>query len=250
MKLSRVSVVVVVAVCLLALSACSAGNPGPRGSTGSRGPTGKAGETGSQGPAGAVGATGATGASGARGATGAAGSTGATGLTGAAGATGATGAAGSTGAAGAAGATGAAGPAGPAAVSQYAYIYNLLGETIPAHADVVFSNNGDVTTGFAHVPNSAGIVVNASGEYVVSFSLTAVEPSQFGLTRNGQLVPGTIFGSASGDQQNTGTAILSAAAGDVLTLRSFEGATTVNLAPFAGGSLENSDAAFTIQKIG
>jgi hypothetical protein len=114
----------------------------------------------------------------------------------------------------------------------------------------VFSNNGDISSAFVHIPNTAGVVVNVAGEYEVSFSVSAVEPSQFGLTRNGQLVPGTIFGSASGDQQNTGTAILSAAAGDVLTLRSVEAATSINLAPFAGGGLENSDATLMIQKIG
>jgi hypothetical protein len=156
---------------------------------------------------------------------------------------------GATGAAGAPGAVGAPGPAGTASVPEYAYIYNLLGETIPSHADVTFSDNGDMSSGFSHVPGTADIVVAETGDYEVSFSLAADEPNQVGLTRNGQLVPGTIFGAGSGEVQNTGTAILSATAGDVLTLRSFEATSTIDLAPFAGGNLENADATFAIQKI-
>jgi hypothetical protein len=228
MKLSRVSIVVVIAASALALTACSTAPAGPKGSIGSQGPIGK---------------TGATGAAGSQGSAGAGGETGATG------ATGTTGPKGAIGAAGAPGAAGATGPAGPASIPQYAYIYNLLGETIPSHADVVFSDNGDMSSGFSHVPGTADIVVGETGEYEVSFSLAADNPNQVGLTRNGQLVPGTIFGAGSGEVQNTGTAILSATAGDVLTLRSFEATSAINLSAFAGGSLENADATFTIQKI-
>lgn len=231
MKLSRVSIVVVViAASALALSACSAEQVGPKGSTGSQGATGKTGATGATGSPGPAGASGATGADGATGATGARGATGATGSK------------------GATGAAGAAGPTGPAATPQYGYTYNLLFQTIASHGNVVFSNNGDFSSGLVHTPGTAQIIVNVAGEYEVTFSLSAQESNQFGVTRNGVIVPGSLFGSEG--QQNTGTVVLSAAAGDVLTLQNFEATTAIDLQPFAGGSLENSDATFAIQKIG
>jgi Collagen triple helix repeat (20 copies) len=232
-KLSRVSVVVVIALSVLALSACSTEQAGPKGSTGSTGAIGKTGATGAAGLQGADGATGATGAAGATGATGSKGATGATGATGSKGATGAAGAPGAT---------------GPAVVPQYAYIYNLASQTVSEYGDMVFSNNGDMTSGITHEAGTSDIDVSVAGEYEVTFSLSALEPNQFGVCRNGLLVPGTIFGSSSGDQ-STGTVILSAAAGDVLSLRN-QSTGAIDLDPTAGSWTYNSDATFAIQKIG
>jgi Collagen triple helix repeat (20 copies) len=231
-KLFRVSLVVVIAVSALTLSACSAEHAGPKGATGSHGAIGKTGAkgaTGSQGPTGAGGATGATGAAGAKGATGAAGSTGA---------------------AGAIGPAGAAGAAGTAGTPEYAYVYNLLSETIVSHGDVVFSDNGDMSAGIVHLAGTAGIVVNVAGEYEVTFTVTSDERNQFGISRNHSLVAGTLFGADTGGVPNGGTAIFSVAAGDVLTLQDDEATASYDLTPFAGGGLENADATFAIQKIG
>jgi hypothetical protein len=122
-------------------------------------------------------------------------------------------------------------------------------QTVAPEGDVLFSGNGDISSGLAHTANSADIDVNVAGEYEVTFSVSAQEGDQFGLTKNGRLVPGSLYGAGSGDEQNTGTVIFSAAAGDVLTLRSFEVSSSIDLAPFAGGSLENSDATLAIHKI-
>lgn len=226
MKLFRVSIVVVIAVSALMLTACAAGPVGPRGATGAQGPVGKTGPSGS---AGADGTSGTTATNGVRGATGPAGASGAP---------------------GAPGATGTAGGAGSADAPQYAYVYNLLFETINSHENVVFSDNGDISSGIVHVPGTADVVVNVAGEYEVSFTVSAVEPNQFGISRNHSLVAGTLFGTATGGVPNTGSAILSLAAGDVVTIQNDEATSSYDLTPFAGGGLENADATLAIHKIG
>jgi hypothetical protein len=233
-KLSRVSVVVVIAVSAFALTACSSAHAGPKGSSGAHGSIGKTG---------AKGSTGAQGLTGGGGATGAAGPAGANGSTGAAGPTGATGATGT------AGAPGATGPTGPAVVSQYAYVYNLTSQTVAQYGTVVFGYNGDISSGFVHAAGTSQIVVNAAGEYEVSFSVDSIEPIQFSVSRNGAPVPGTNFGSSSGEQETGGTVILSAAAGDVLAVLN-DGSNAADLDTSAGGWSYNANATFAIQKIG
>ena len=221
--------------------------------------------TGSQGAAGATGATGSAGASGSqglqgvRGEIGAAGSPGATGLQGvsgtpgAAGPSGPTGSQGVAGAEGAAGATGSAGPAGPASsngLSQYAYVYNLGEETVPLEADVTFDTNGVMTSGITHTPGAAGITLVNSGIYMVTFSVSGTQPSQMALFVNGTVVPGTVYGSGAGTQQNNGQAIVAIAADGVLTVRNHTSSAAVGLATPIGGTQESTNASVAIEKIG
>ncbi len=169
------------------------------------------GRTGVAGPTGATGPTGVAGPTGATGSTGVAGPTGATGSTGVAGPTGATG---STGVAGPTGATGSAG-----GLSQYAYIYNLDAQVVAIEADILFSANGVLTPGITHAPGTTDITLTDSGDYKVTYSVSAVEPSQMALFVNGAVVPGTVYGSGAGTQQNIGQVIATFSAGDVLTVR-------------------------------
>ena len=69
-----------------------------------------------------------------------------------------------------------------------------------------------------------------AGDYKVTFSVSGTEPSQMALFVNGTLVPGTIYGSGAGTQQNTGQVIVTFAAGDVLTVRNHTSAAAVGLA--------------------
>jgi BclA C-terminal domain/Collagen triple helix repeat (20 copies) len=210
---------------------------------------GSEGPPGLQGPAGEVGSQGTTGVAGAQGAAGAVGATGPTGAAGQAGATGAMGAAGPAGAAGAVGATGATGPAGSSGLSEYAYIYNLGGETVPLEGDVTFDSNGVLTPGITHALGSAGITLVTAGAYAVSFSVSGTEPSQMALFVNGTLVPGTVYGSGAGTQQNTGQAIFIAPAGAVLTLRNHTSSAVVGLATPIGGTQASSNASVVIEKL-
>jgi hypothetical protein len=242
------------------------GDTGAAGSTGAAGAAGSTGATGSQGATGAPGSTGATGSQGLQGVqgdTGAAGSTGATGSQGATGATGATGPAGSegtagidgapgpagsTGAAGATGPTGATGPAGNG-LSQYAYLYNVSAEVVPIEADITFDTNGILTSGITHSPGTAGIALVNAGTYKVTFSVSGVEPNQMALAVNGVAVPGTVYGSGAGTQQNTGQAIVTIVSGDVLTVRNHSSAAAVTLQTLAGGTQTSTNASVVIEKL-
>jgi hypothetical protein len=187
------------------------------------------------------------------------GATGATGGIGPAGPAGAGGAAGPTGPAGAAGTAGAPGPTGPtgaigatgeSGLSEYAYVYNVGAEVVPIEADIGFDTNGILTPGINHAPGAAGIQIVAAGTYEVTFSVSGVEPSQMGLFLNGSVVPGTVYGSGAGTQQDTGQAIFAVAAGDVLTLRNHSSSAAVTLQTLAGGTQTSVNASVVIEKLG
>ncbi|RXK32082.1 flagellar hook-length control protein FliK, partial [Bacillus velezensis] len=194
------------------------------------------------GATGAAGATGATGAAGATGATGAAGATGATGVTGAAGVTGVPGATGDIGPTGATGATG-------SGLSEYAYVYNLSAETVAIEAPVIFDSTGITTAGITHAPGTAQIIVTTPGDYEVTFSVSGVEPNQFTLFVNGGPVTNTVYGSGAGTQQNNGQAIITLAAGDILTLVNHTSAAAVTLQTLAGGTQTNVNASIVLKKL-
>jgi hypothetical protein len=119
-------------------------------------------------------------------------------------------------------------------------------------ADVTFDTNGlgAVTAGITHTAGTAAITILNAGVYKVAFSASTVESSQMALFVNGSLVPGTVYGSGAGTQQNTGQAIFGVAAGGVLTLRSYTSAAAVILQTLAGGTQTNSNASVVIEKLG
>ncbi len=88
-----------------------------------------------------------------------------------------------------------------------------------------------------------------AGDYRVAFSVSGVEPGQFGLFLNGASVAGTVYGSGAGTQQDTGQAIITIAAGDVLTLRNHSSAAAVGLQTLAGGTQGNVNASILVQKL-
>ncbi len=236
----------------------SQGATGPRGlegvrgevgAAGATGPTGPQGETGSNGAPGAQGGEGLPGEVGAAGPEGPAGPPGPPGEDGQDGAPGIDGAQGPAGSAGPAGATGATGPAGSNGLSQYAYIYNLGLETVAIEADISFDSNGVMTPGISHAPGNAGIEIVEAGTYEVTFSASGTEPSQFAIFLNGTLVPGTIYGSGAGTQQNTGQAIIIVPAGAVLTIRNHTSSAAVGLATPIGGTGASSNASVVIEKL-
>jgi len=153
------------------------------------------------------------------------------------------------------GATGSEGPAGPqgpagsSGLSQYAYIYNLGGEIVPLEADVTFDSNGVLTPGITHAPGAAGVTLTIAGTYEVTFSVSGTESSQMALFVNGTLVPGAVYGSGAGTQQNTGQAIFNAPAGAVLTVRNHTSSAAVGLATPIGGTQPSSNASVVIEKL-
>jgi hypothetical protein len=222
------------------------GSIGPNGSIGSTGPIGANGTVGATGSAGPAGIVGSTGASGANGTPGAAGATGATGPAGAVGATGSSGPAGTNGSTGAAGATG---PTGTNGLAQYAYIYNLAEENVPIEAPVTFDSNGVMTSGITHFAGSSAVTLVNPGTYEVTFSVSGTGPNQVALFDNETIVPGTVYGSGAGTQQNTGQAIFTVVAGDVLTLRNATSSAAIGLATPIGGTRASTNASLTIEKL-
>ena len=243
-----IGVVVIVGPSTLAAASCPPSGPAPpctstrftgsanaapcvpppancKGSAGTRGPRGFTGKTGARGARGATGATGPQGLQGIKGDVGAAGPAGAVGPIGATGATGTNG------------------------LAEYAYIYNLGAQSVAIEADISFDTNGVRTTGITHTPGTAGINIVNAGIYKIGFSVSGVEPSQMAVYDNGALVAGTIYGSGAGTQQNTGQAIITVAAGDVLTIRNHSSAAAVTLQTLAGGTQTNANASVTIEKL-
>jgi hypothetical protein len=218
---------------------------GSAGTAGSQGPIGAAGSVGGTGGQGLEGVQGVTGAAGSPGTTGSQGPTGAPGSAGGQGATGANGAPGLAGSTGPAGATG---PTASSGLSQYAHIYNLSPETVALEAAVTFDTNGVLTSGVTHEPGAVITLVN-SGTYQVTFSVSATEPNQMALFVNGVLVPGAVYGSGAGTQQNTGQAIINVGAGAVLTVRNHSSAAAVSLASVIGGTQASSNASVVIEKL-
>jgi hypothetical protein len=160
------------------------------------------------------------------------------------------GATGTTGLTGATGATGATGPAGSGS-SDYGYIYNLDDEVVPVEAAVNFSDNGLGTASFTHVLGSSQIQVANAGIYKVTFSVSGTEPNQFAVFLNGVVVPGSIYGSGAGTQQNNGQVIISIGANDILTLVNHTSAAAVTLAASTpiGGTAASVNASILIQRL-
>jgi len=238
------------------------GLTGTTGTTGSRGATGSAGASGPAGPTGQAGVTGATGAPGAPGVPGLVGptgnigpagndgATGPTGPTGAAGNDGAAGPTGATGAIGVSGPTGTTGVAGAAAQSEYAYIFNTDPLVVPILGAVSFSDNGPIGSAVVtHAPGTDSVTVNTAGVYEIGFSVTGVEPNQFALFVNGVPVPGSIYGSGAGTQQNTGVTMVALSTADVIELRNFSSASAVTLQTLAGGTEANVNASLTFLRL-
>lgn len=225
------------------------GASGRRGAVGARGATGLTGLTGVAGLAGMPGATGIQGQQGVSGDAGAVGAQGPTGTAGAQGPAGSVGAQGPVGPAGAVGAQGPAGPAGAVASREFAYVYNEGPAVVAIEADVPFDSNGVLSAGITHAPGGAGITFVTAGTYEVTFTLSGVEPSQMALFLNGASVAGAIYGSGAGTQPNTGQVIITADAGDVLTLRNHTSAAAVTLQTLAGGTQVNVNASILIEQL-
>ena len=225
------------------------GSPGPQGLAGETGATGSTGETGATGSTGETGVTGSTGKTGATGSKGETGATGSTGETGATGSTGETGATGSTGETGATGSTGKTGATGSQGLAAFAYIYNLDAEVVALEADITFSNNGIITAGITHTPGTSLISFVNAGDYSIWFNVAGVQSNQFTLFQNGLVVAGSTYGSGAGTQPNPGMVIITAAAGDKLTIRNHTSAAAVTLQTLAGGTQINANASILIEKI-
>ena len=87
-----------------------------------------------------------------------------------------------------------------------------------------------------------------AGDYKITFSVSGTEPSQMALFLNGAPVPGTVYGSGAGTQQNTGQVIVAIGASTSSRpqpfLRGGRG-----LASLIGGTQANANASVTIERL-
>lgn len=133
-------------------------------------------------------------------------------------------------------------------VKALAYIYNTNPQLCFIEADLTFSSNGYLT-GISHVPGSDLIFFEVSGTYKIMFSVSAVELNQFALFINGIPVPGGLYGSGGGTQQNNGMLIVSINAGDIITLRNHSSNSSVTLQSLTGGNQTNVNASILIEQL-
>lgn len=175
--------------------------------------------------------------------------TGSTGATGPQGQQGPIGAQGPIGTQGVTGPTGITGATGISGLSEYAYVYNLDAQVVAIEADINFSSNGVIVGTITHSPGTSTIQIGSAGDYSIWFYANGVEPNQFSLFQNGAPVAGSIYGSGAGTQGNAGMVIITAAAGDVLTVRNHSSASAVTLQTLAGGTQTDSNASILIQKV-
>jgi hypothetical protein len=162
---------------------------------------------------------------------------------GATGITGATGSAGANGVDGAKGDTGAAG-----GIGAYGYIYALNRQEVAIDAAVLFDAQTDLLN-IEHQLDSSVISILQDGNYLVSFSITGTEPNQFAIFVNGVVVPGSVYGSGAGTQQNHGQVIVGLRQKDTVTLVNFHSAAAVGLQSNSGGTEKNVVASVTLLKL-
>jgi len=112
---------------------------------------------------------------------------------------------------------------------NFVQIYNSSAQEIDENNNISFDYNDTTTYGFIHKPNTSEIIFTASGIYSIYFMIAGVQHNQFALFINNILVPGSIFSSAAGNQQNIGQKIVHANAGDILTIRNYLSGLTVHI---------------------
>jgi hypothetical protein len=118
------------------------------------------------------------------------------------------------------GTDGVTGPTGPAGGPLgFATIYNQSSQVVAAFSDVTFNTNGVLSPSFDHTPATPGVTILNAGTYLVQFIVGGGQPNEFGLFLNGSLVLGSIFGSDDTMQNTVGQVLITATAGDILTLR-------------------------------
>jgi hypothetical protein len=116
-------------------------------------------------------------------------------------------------------------------------------------ASATFDSNGILTAGITHIAGSSEITLISAGIYKVTFSVSAVEPSQYTAFLNGIAITGATYGSGAGTQQNNGQVMVAVAAGDVLTIRNYTSAAASTLQTLAGGTQANVNASVVIERL-
>ena len=177
------------------------------------------------------------------------GKTGATGATGDPGPEGRRGPRGPMGYPGNAGVTGATGP--PGYISEYAYIFKLDEQIVVHEEDIIFTNNGPITSGITHVAGSSEITFNTAGIYEIDYTVFSRNPNQWALFLNDTtLILSSIYGNDSGNSETVGILIVAISKDDILTVRNHTSTPgQVKVETKAGGTQNSVSASIVIKKL-
>jgi hypothetical protein len=122
---------------------------------------------------------------------------------------------------------------------------------VAAGAPVLFPQNGPASA----VPAAARLTSSTftlvvGGTYEVNWQVSVSEAGQLALALNGAILPNTVVGRATGTSQISGSSLITAAPGDVLSVISPAGnAAPLTITPIAGGT-HSVSATLTIKKVG
>jgi hypothetical protein len=126
--------------------------------------------------------------------------------------------------------------------SDFGYVYQLAtlaDATVIGGADIPFSNNGPLT-GITHTAGTTTVTVPATGVYKIDYGVTITSGvgSAIAVVVNGAVDASTNVDFLVATGQQTGSAIMSLAAGDVLRLRNNSATPfTCDLAPGVGAQM-------------
>lgn len=128
-------------------------------------------------------------------------------------------------------------------------IITLADQTVEIEDDILFSNNGIIVGSITHTASTSEIKLGSAGNYAIWFFINGTQPNQYTLFQNDAAVDGSLYGAGSGNHGNSGMVIITAAAGDILTLRNHTSSSATKLQTSAGGKLTNVSASILIEKI-
>lgn len=126
---------------------------------------------------------------------------------------------------------------------SFGYVYSLptlIDATVVGGADLPFSNNGPLSD-ITHIAGTTTITVPNTGCYAIAYNVTTTAGigASIAIAVNGTVDPSTNISSVVAVGQYGGVAILTLAAGDVITLRNNSLIPFVmNLAPGVGAQLK------------
>ena len=149
---------------------------------------------------------------------------------------------------------GPAGPQGPqgtpGGIIAWSYVYNTVQETVAVGAPIVFSNAGQISAGITSVPGTSTITLVSAGLYGVWFYVYPDVTCQFELRLGGVAgsIPGAIYGLGN-PSPNPGMVIVSANAGDTLTVVNNFSINPVTLSAQIGGTGTSTNASIQILRL-
>lgn len=130
----------------------------------------------------------------------------------------------------------------------YGYVYNTAAQVIAVGTAVTFATNGpllDVT----HTAGSGSVTVTEAGTYMVQYMVAGVLLNQFEIFVTGVAAPSTVYGTGVGASETIGFALLTLAAGDVLTLVNTSALPITLSVNLGGGSATSLNASMLVSRI-